>query len=618
MNAPRKAIAGFALALSLVASCPSIGLAWGPRTHQYINHLVDPDASHMFIFAGTYPDSAAMTDLGDFYHAPQLKAEAERFTGTPWAETTNFAAAWLESIRLQDLDPRTLVRQDVRDEARGWGGHIVADWVAHSRVPLTYSPGDLLTHGLFEYSTDILVRLAGYVPPEGFKMPYRPDTAKSIIMSQCANDWYSRPGNAGKDTSRLRLDWCERGLGYVTDPALIYEKCESWVKRQTELLVSQEVLIQTRPAVAVALAQQAEALGAVDLIARSRDEVEAWLEAPRPYHPPFFDDIVPLYPPWPPIENGESLTARESDGGCDACLYEAMGALAQDAIEAGLVSLTEEQSPDEPGVALLGIRVLDEATLACFVKDDLAVLSSSENRADLSPDAWRMATCIDRMVNHGISSFAALEDFAAPVIVPITPAPTGRVGLLRPPIVVSFDDPAPSAGIDPASVEVFLDGVQLAATLDESLKACTAELPFDLPQGYHTLSITVADMVGQSSTAEWTFSIALDLTWLPPVSAKRTAQITQTLPVIFTLRDANGSFVADPSLSVRVYDKSNPLCATLFRVSQPGGVRVNLKEEQYHLNMKVKDLSWAKPGTCLGISVEAGGIKLGEARVDIR
>ncbi len=105
------------------------------------------------------------------------------------------------------------------------------------------------------------------------------------------------------------------------------------------------------------------------------------------------------------------------------------------------------------------------------------------------------------------------------------------------------------------------------------------------------------------------------------MAARDTWQARQTTPVKFTLRSDEGNFGADPGVKVIVFDpldKSGTRSAVYEVGEGQGHVRIDLEEEQYIADVRLKDLGWVTPGMIVAVRVEAGGLLLGELALQTR
>ncbi len=107
-------------------------------------------------------------------------------------------------------------------------------------------------------------------------------------------------------------------------------------------------------------------------------------------------------------------------------------------------------------------------------------------------------------------------------------------------------------------------------------------------------------------------TLPLRLAWLPPLEPRDTplqVQSNRTLPIKFTLRDAEGNFVVDPNVVVWMIDPLAPGQAiAAFTTESPEGrsaaVRIDEQEELYIVNLRLRDYPFQVDRTYLvGVTV---------------
>jgi len=337
-------------------------------------------------------------------------------------------------------------------------------------------------------------------------------------------------------------------------------------------------------------------------------------------------DIEPLYgsgqtgtePPQaavdPPLDSGAT------EGGADP-FNEFAGYVVDKAIAAQVITLVQETTPD--GTTTYGAEVTDPEALQAILTESVEELSGTPGQVPeggLSLEALWFAKALDRVLNHGIYDPEAACDMTPPRVIPGSPRPDRVVRSLRLTIAMVIVDEWPSGGLDPASLSVCLDGRPLDVTLSEDGRSVDQEVPFLVYQGHHTLSVSIADKLGQTTNVEWPFTVALNLEWLPSVESSDSPAwvIHQTIPVRFALRDDDGVFGVDPGVVVHVV---NPLDSTgghraTFKVGHGrDSLRIFTEDEEYFLNLSLRRLGWARPGMTLQIRVEARGLLLGETEI---
>lgn len=383
------------------------------------------------------------------------------------------------------------------------------------------------------------------------------------------------------------------------------------------------------------MAARAEKYDFESRLGDSTDQCIGWLESGCASGPIPTFDFSPLYDPeaettppgafepLPPEAQSLALDTASSATSRDP-LTDLLWHLADEAVGTGLLTLTKEVGPD--GSTVYGAVAHDDVALRDFFLEKIAELAGQPAQAEspraASAAALVAARTLDRALNKGVGDFEAICDMLAPYVIPDTPAPDETVHYLYPVISMSFEDVWPSSGLDPASLEVCIDGEPVAVTMPEGAGSFSERLEAPVYQGYHTLAVSIADRMGQVKSVSWRFAVALHHQWLPPLSRwpKTTVHAKQTLPVRFTLRDGDGVFGVDPGVTVRVFDPSDASGerVAVYRVGDgTDDLRINVPAERYMLNLPLRKLPWVAPGMPLVVRVEAGGLLLGECELGI-
>ncbi len=97
-------------------------------------------------------------------------------------------------------------------------------------------------------------------------------------------------------------------------------------------------------------------------------------------------------------------------------------------------------------------------------------------------------------------------DGVAPLLEIVAP-PAQVEGDTTPAVIVNFTDA--DSGVDPASLEVKVDGASIRANCSVSAASATCEPP-ELAQGSHTVEASAADRAGNRATVSGSFEIVLD------------------------------------------------------------------------------------------------------------
>jgi hypothetical protein len=141
--------------------------------------------------------------------------------------------------------------------------------------------------------------------------------------------------------------------------------------------------------------------------------------------------------------------------------------------------------------------------------------------------------------NAGIyaqANWSFTTDTAAPVISAMAPKDISTANPLVP-IGAQYSDIG--VGIDPASVKLNVDGIDVTAQSSQTTSGISFTPSNKLSPGNHTVALTLADHAGNTSTANWSFKIDL------------------SGPVVTALQPANNTELAAdaiPTISARVAD----------------------------------------------------------------
>ncbi|HEX3130766.1 MAG TPA: Ig-like domain-containing protein [Thermoanaerobaculia bacterium] len=117
----------------------------------------------------------------------------------------------------------------------------------------------------------------------------------------------------------------------------------------------------------------------------------------------------------------------------------------------------------------------------------------------------------DHSGKEASAEFSFTIDTVAPVLRITSPGPIVE-GDSTPAVVLEFSDA--TSGIDPATLEVKVDGASIRGSCAVTASSAVCEPP-ELAEGQHAITAMIADRAGNRSTAESSFEIALDR--VPPV-----------------------------------------------------------------------------------------------------
>ena len=152
--------------------------------------------------------------------------------------------------------------------------------------------------------------------------------------------------------------------------------------------------------------------------------------------------------------------------------------------------------------------------------------------------------------------------------------------------------PAIEAIIDGNGDSVTITSAQIAQA-EAFLDALTAEagpgLRDTIIQERYRLPLDM--MAGMSVNEAWNFIreyAPAALVWQPPLALSDPfeAQIGQTIPVKFRIEDANGAFVRDDTVVIRIYDAGSSELVAQVGVTNNPNKGVKISNNQYHFNLQ--------------------------------
>jgi hypothetical protein len=639
-----RLVCALVLALQVLATSGEAG-AWNQITHQYINDRVlkekktdlgVPDCYDLlYVYAGSYPDMGyGDPEIANRFHGPALADESSELTGVAWTDTANFAGLWQATIERGEGYP-----EPYATIYKGWGGHIAADWVAHTWVPLADDPFYNIWHLNLEVCMDayLLIDEIEWDRPSGFTVRADARLLRGLLVGHAMVDGGDDPEDLLDLRGRMNAEG-QFDLKDIEDRIALF----STVVVGGDALAWRAYIFKEE-----AVEGTADHYDFDELLAESVSIAEEWANSKSPLRyrgipsieaTPVYDPTCPPTKPppgavTPPRPESLSLVAVSSRVGTWAegevssdpheAFYEILTEIGRRGTDAGLMTTTCHPVEGEPDWVGATTSVSDWGALAALAADTVEQLAlGSPGGPALSPAAQVFAASLDRLLNQGLDPEAA-ADMTPPYVVPVTPLPDASVCSLRPEISARLADLAPSAGLDPSSLSVTVDGAPVPVALAEGGDTFTGRAGYPVYGGYHTVGVAVADRLGQETYVEWPFAVALDLTWLPPVGAPhpRSWRLSQTVPVKFSLRDEAGAFGTDPGVTVRLSDPEDAsgLNSATYAVGEgPGAIRINQDEEHYLVNVKLSNLRWMRPGMIVHATVQAGGIVLGELDMPVR
>jgi hypothetical protein len=101
---------------------------------------------------------------------------------------------------------------------------------------------------------------------------------------------------------------------------------------------------------------------------------------------------------------------------------------------------------------------------------------------------------------------AAFTDTTPPLIKPVLPAPEKTTRINKPLIRASISDRG-SGIAGSSSIRMSLDNIEVYSEFDVEARRVNYTHPKPLSRGWHTVSLTVTDRAGNSSTRSWRFRV---------------------------------------------------------------------------------------------------------------
>ena len=135
-------------------------------------------------------------------------------------------------------------------------------------------------------------------------------------------------------------------------------------------------------------------------------------------------------------------------------------------------------------------------------------------------------------------------DTTPPTVTLVEPAEPRIVNVARPQIVASFSDEG--SGVDPASVELVVDGVDRTGEATVSAAGLELTPAENLEEGTHTLSLSLRDSAGNLGKGDWGLIVDTTPPWVS-ISNPRGALLTEqnSIPIEVTYSDTTSE--VDPA-----------------------------------------------------------------------
>ncbi len=167
-----------------------------------------------------------------------------------------------------------------------------------------------------------------------------------------------------------------------------------------------------------------------------------------------------------------------------------------------------------------------------------------------------VAEIMDLTLNLASATASFSTDTVAPVVPIVSPLAGARLNTSTPQISFTYQDPGgdASSGVDPPTIRVLLDGLDITAAFVLSGGDATGTAPAPLTDGSHTLRVEAKDRAANSTFAETTFLVdtqAPVATFGAPLDGSFTNDTTPDVLITFADPGATASGIS-PSV-VRVF-----------------------------------------------------------------
>ncbi len=509
----------FVALIFIATSSPVKG--WGPNTHYHINRMADPGFwdSHLYCSAGTGPDIFIyLPPYANYAHAPHPKEPG-------WNDKPNFAYLMLKTNGVEDDSSENYIA------AKGWGGHISADWVAHSLLKDT---NDYM-HGIWEERVEshVLYRYGSTPTP----LVYKPDLIWHAMVNYRLTELKATGDPFYNDDAALRLaaidsaptlgEIAERA-GYLSDLTYIQQVCLPRVPMVTS--------------------------GADNNISESVKWVRWWSSNPTSEDMPGGIQVFPLIAS-AQIENinpfsNTAYAAEEvpsepaaSEIAADEIAYSFWHEVAYKAKVQGILTTSVETRLDSWGERTLLIAptvVNVEALKVVFEETVEKRIQTPTSTDDLNYALFQQRFVIEQQTEPRI-----LMDFTSPAITNLAPFDGSLAEGTAPLIAANVEDIPDGngiSGVEPTSINLTLDGTSVPATYVPELNSVSYEPVSPLSSGIHYVSLTVEDKAHNKAVKTWSFVI-------DPYPPETTASLDPTIPNGF-----NNWYVSDVTISLSAAD----------------------------------------------------------------
>lgn len=516
------------LAVLLAFVYSETAVAWNGITHYHINRSVGIEPVHPFGINGTGPDMSIewvgksplipdengdKQNWSDYFHAPNPKVEKNM---RPIADKPNFGY-----LMLKVSEQNGHVPEEERARALGWGGHIAADWVAHSDTLFPICPTGSRGEKK-HFIGECLYELYSYITKGPIGMP------SSVSLAFDDSQIYKALYNYRLISIHENFVSTQKQVsdGDLKDKASATTLPKAYIRQRIYKWTAKLTLAQfayARSPVALNPVKRQQFLmqmfkkEAGSNLSLSEMSVYSWtnLLTPRGGIPDYSSQVVPYYSkPLMAVPAGLSLSgtsfkAAALDPGEDwvGAQVNSISADEEDSIiwdevldvacAQGLIGIEDTETPE--GLYSVSVTVADEEGLAAAIND--IVVRSAGAGATEEPAAlfWK------RLLIDGETDPDRLADLTPPGITALAPCPDSYIGSATPEISAHVEDDPFGTGVDAGDIVLTVDGVPLDVHYDEG--RLSSRPPSALAEGAHRAEMTARDRAGNERRSAWIFTV---------------------------------------------------------------------------------------------------------------
>ena len=518
-----------ALALAIVLGLNGTAAAWSGVTHYHINRSVGIEPESAFGMSGTGPDmvfewigrgpsirdeNGHRQNWSDYFHSPNPKITGK---SRPVADKPNFGY-----LMLKVSEKNGAVSEEERARALGWGGHIAADWVAHSDnlFPIC-SKG---TRGEKKHFIgECLYDLYSFVTRGPM---YQPLSVSFVFDDRQIYKALFNYRLIAIHESTIDDDEDKPGDWELKQKTLKTTLPKSFIRGRILRWSIKMVLVQfayAKSPVAVDSAKRLKFLAAMQKkqvesnLALSEMSVNAWTNVPTPRGsiPDFAGQVVPYYKkPLMAVPAGLSLSGATfkaaATGPEEAWVGQIINSISADEEDAlfwdaiidgagakGLITIDETETPD--GLYSVNASVVDEQGLLDEVAAAIDRAATDGAYEEPLGMFWK------RLLIEGETDPDRLADLSAPTIAELFPVAGSFINSAAPEVHAKIADDPFGTGVDTESITFAIDGVEAPPNFAGGFAVNRPQTI--LAEGAHQVLVSARDLAGNLGRTSWTFTV---------------------------------------------------------------------------------------------------------------